>query len=139
MTASRRSRRRRVEIAEEACRRIKVTYEVLPAVFDALEAIAPGAPVIHDEPDTVGIFDAARNISHHIEGQTVSDEELDAAFASAYRVFEQTFQRSSNSTRQSSLTSRSAGSMRTSGSYCVPRPRCRSTCVAWWHRCSVCR
>ncbi len=79
------------EIAEEACRRIKVTYEVLPAVFDELEAIQPGAPLIHDEPDTEGIFDAARNISHHIEGQTVSDEELEAAFAGATRVFEETF------------------------------------------------
>ena len=76
------------EIAAEACRRIKVTYEVLPAVFDELEAIAPGAPVIHDEPDTEGIFDAGRNISHHIEGQTVSDEQLEAAFAGAARVFD---------------------------------------------------
>jgi putative selenate reductase molybdopterin-binding subunit len=79
------------EIAAEACRRIKVTYEVLPAVFDELEAIAPGAPVIHDEPDTEGIFDAGRNISHHIEGQTVSDEQLEAAFAGAARVFTETF------------------------------------------------
>ncbi len=80
-----------VEIAEEACRLIKVTYEVLPAVFDEVEAIKPGAPVIHDEPDTEGIFDAARNISHHIEGQTVSDTDLEAAFAGAARVFEETF------------------------------------------------
>ncbi len=80
-----------VEIAEEACRLIKVTYEVLPAVFDEIEAIGPGAPVIHDEPDTEGIFDASRNISHHIEGQTVSDDQLAAAFAAADRVFEETF------------------------------------------------
>lgn len=79
------------EIAEEACRRIKVTYEVLPAVFDPWEAMAPGAPVIHDEADTDGIYDAARNISHHIEGQTVSDDTLDRAFAGADAVFEQTF------------------------------------------------
>ena len=79
------------EIAEEACRRIKVDYDLLPAVFDELEAIAEGAPVIHDEPDTVGIYDAARNLSHHIEGQTVTDAEMDSAFAGAERVFEQTF------------------------------------------------
>jgi len=48
-----------VEIAEEACRQIEVTYEVLPAVFDAHEAIAGGAPVIHDEPDSIGIGDAS--------------------------------------------------------------------------------
>ena len=79
------------ELAEQACRLIDVTYEVLPAVFDELDAIAAGAPVIHDEPDTVGIYDAARNVSHHIEGQTVSDDELATAFATADHVFEQTF------------------------------------------------
>jgi putative selenate reductase molybdopterin-binding subunit len=80
------------EIAEEACRLIKVTYEVLPAVLDAKSAIAKGAPVIHDEPDSVGIYDAAHNISHHIEGRTVSDEEMEAAFARADHVFERTYQ-----------------------------------------------
>ena len=54
--------------------------------------MAEGAPVIHDESDTVGIFDAAHNISHHIEGQTVGDAEMDAAFARADHVFETTFE-----------------------------------------------
>jgi putative selenate reductase molybdopterin-binding subunit len=80
------------EIAEEACRLIHVTYEVLPAVLDAKSAIAEGAPVIHDESDSIGIFDAAHNISHHIEGRTVSDEEIDAAFARADHVFETTYE-----------------------------------------------
>jgi putative selenate reductase molybdopterin-binding subunit len=80
------------EIAEEACRLINVTYEVLPAVLDAKSALAEGAPVIHDESDTVGIFDAAHNISHHIGGQTVSDAEMEAAFARADHVFETTFE-----------------------------------------------
>jgi putative selenate reductase molybdopterin-binding subunit len=78
-------------IAEEACRRIKVTYEVLPAVFDEVAAISPGAPVIHDESDTEGIHDAARNIPRHVNGQTVTDEAMEAAFARAEHVFEQTF------------------------------------------------
>jgi len=77
------------ELAAAACRRIKVTYQVLPAVFDEFEAMAEGAPRIHDEPDSVGIRDAARNISSHIEGQTVPD--MDAALARADHVFEQTF------------------------------------------------
>jgi putative selenate reductase molybdopterin-binding subunit len=80
------------EIAEEACRLINVTYEVLPAVLDAKSALAEGAPVIHDESDTVGIFDAAHNISHHIGGQTVSDAEMEAAFARDDHVFETTFE-----------------------------------------------
>ncbi len=79
------------ELAEEACRRIKVTYEVLPAALDQHAAIAEGASVIHDEADTDGIYNADRNISHHIEGQTVPDDQFDSAFASAYQVFEDTF------------------------------------------------
>jgi putative selenate reductase molybdopterin-binding subunit len=80
------------QLAEEACRRIEVTYDVLPAVFDEVAAITQGATVIHDEADTDGIHDAARNISHHIEGRTVPDDRLAAAFADAEHVFEQTFQ-----------------------------------------------
>jgi xanthine dehydrogenase molybdenum-binding subunit len=40
------------EIAEETLRLIKVEYEVLPAVFDAEEAIKPGAPLVHQEYGT---------------------------------------------------------------------------------------
>lgn len=80
-----------VAIAEEACRRIKVTYDVLPAVFDEVEAISPGAPVIHDESDTEGIHDAARNIPRRVNGQTVTDDEIEAVFAGAEHVFERTF------------------------------------------------
>jgi hypothetical protein len=41
-----------VEIAEQALAAIKVEYEVLPAVLNQDDAMKPGAPVIHDEPDT---------------------------------------------------------------------------------------
>ncbi len=79
-----------VELAEEACRRIKVTYDVLPAVFDPHEAMSEGAPVIHDEDDSIGIPDADRNVAARVEGQTVPD--MEEAFDRAERVFEQTFQ-----------------------------------------------
>ena len=36
------------EIAEEALELIRVDYEELPAVFDPLEAMKEGAPIIHD-------------------------------------------------------------------------------------------
>jgi CO/xanthine dehydrogenase Mo-binding subunit len=36
------------DAAEEAVNLIEVEYEELPAVFDVLDAIQPGAPVIHD-------------------------------------------------------------------------------------------
>ncbi len=74
-----------LEIAEEAIKRIKVTYELLPAVFDENEAIKEGAPVIHDEPDMEGAYNAARNISHYIEAEVGNVEE---GFAQADQVFE---------------------------------------------------
>ena len=37
-----------LEAAKEACSRIKVDYEVLPAVFTVEEAMAPGAPLVHN-------------------------------------------------------------------------------------------
>jgi putative selenate reductase molybdopterin-binding subunit len=76
-----------LEIAEEAVRLLEVEYEVLPAVFDENDAIAAGAPVIHDEADMEGAFDAGRNIVHHIRAD-VGD--VETGFAEADHVFEQT-------------------------------------------------
>lgn len=76
------------EIALEAIKRIRVTYEVLPAVFDENQAMQPGAPILHDEPDMEGAFDAARNISHHIHAQVGS---VEAGFQQADHIFEQRF------------------------------------------------
>jgi CO/xanthine dehydrogenase Mo-binding subunit len=45
-----------VDAAEEALHLIDVDYEVLPAVFDPLEAMMPGAPALHDN---VGGYDGA--------------------------------------------------------------------------------
>jgi len=62
-------------IAEKALKLIDVEYEVLPAVFDPLEAMRDGAPQLH-EPDTTHpntgkhfgeIYDATRNIAAHEE------------------------------------------------------------------------
>ena len=50
------------QAAEEALKKIHVEYEELPAVLSIDAARAEGAPVIHDEPDSAGIYDAARNI-----------------------------------------------------------------------------
>jgi putative selenate reductase molybdopterin-binding subunit len=73
------------ELAQKALRLIEVEYEVLPAVLDPEAAMQDGAPVIHDEPDTEGIYDAQHNLVHHIEAE-VGD--VDAAFAAAEHVFE---------------------------------------------------
>lgn len=75
-------------IAEEALKLIKVDYEVLPAVVDPEQAMQPGAPIIHDEGDTKGIYDANRNIVHHISAEV---GEVDQAFAEADHVFEREY------------------------------------------------
>jgi putative selenate reductase molybdopterin-binding subunit len=53
-------------IAEKALGLIEVEYEVLPAVLDMEQAMAPGAPVIHDEPDSTRIYDREHNIAGYI-------------------------------------------------------------------------
>ena len=73
------------ELARRALRLIEVEYEVLPHVLDPQEAMQDGAPVIHDEPDTDGIYDRQRNIVHHIDVE-VGDRE--AMWAKATHVFE---------------------------------------------------
>ncbi|SMO58436.1 molybdopterin-dependent oxidoreductase [Propioniciclava tarda] len=76
------------EIAAEACRLIRVTYDVLPAVFDEREALKPGAPVIHDEDDTEHIRDASLNKVHWIFAER---GDVEKALAEAPHYFEQTF------------------------------------------------
>jgi len=75
-------------IAEEALRLIEVEYEVLPAVLDIEAAIRPGAPVIHDEPDSTNIHDAARNVAGHISKQLGDVEE---GFRQSDLIFEREF------------------------------------------------
>ncbi len=50
------------EIAREAIDLIDVKYEVHDAVLTPREALAPGAPIVHDEPDARNIEDAGKNL-----------------------------------------------------------------------------
>jgi putative selenate reductase molybdopterin-binding subunit len=72
------------ELAQEAMKLIDVEYEILPAAVDPLEAMKEGAPVIHDEADTEGIYQVERNIVHHIEAAAGN---VEAAFAEAEHIF----------------------------------------------------
>jgi putative selenate reductase molybdopterin-binding subunit len=76
------------ELAQRALSLIGVDYEVLPHVLDAEEALKDGAPVIHDEPDTLDIHDREHNIVHHI-GAAGGDAE--AEWARADHTFERTY------------------------------------------------
>lgn len=79
-----------LEIAQKALKLIEVEYEILPSIIDPEQAMAEEAPIIHDEADTVGIYDAAHNIVHHIEAE-VGDvdngfKESDFIFEGEYRT-----------------------------------------------------
>jgi CO/xanthine dehydrogenase Mo-binding subunit/aerobic-type carbon monoxide dehydrogenase small subunit (CoxS/CutS family) len=75
--------------AEEGCRRLKVDYELLPAVFDPAEAIAPGAPVLHgDKTVERRITDPARNLVAETHGEY---GDVAKGLAEAAVTFEGTF------------------------------------------------
>ena len=82
--------------AEEALDAILVDYEPLPHVTDAEEAMAPGAPLIHERMDKLKDF-YFRGSTNAKEGTNVfqhyeySQGDVEAAFASAHRVFEDRF------------------------------------------------
>jgi len=74
-------------IAEQALRLIEVEYEELPAVFDPEEAMQPGAPVIHDEPEYVpfAVCNPQRNLAAEIR---IDIGDVEQGFAEADRIFE---------------------------------------------------
>jgi putative selenate reductase molybdopterin-binding subunit len=75
-----------VGAAEAGCRALAVEYDILPAVFDPVAAMQPGAPVLHDKPYS-RIPDPARNIVAKVAGR---HGDIDAGFAAADRVEELT-------------------------------------------------
>ncbi|HET9914044.1 MAG TPA: molybdopterin cofactor-binding domain-containing protein, partial [Anaerolineales bacterium] len=69
-----------LDAAEEAALLLEIEYEELPAVFDAQEAIQSGAPTLHEKFDS--------NIFKHAK---LRHGDLEAAFAEADEIFEDTF------------------------------------------------
>ena len=69
--------------AEKACRLLDVTYEILPAVFDPVAAMAPEAPVLHDKG---GAEKGNIYVDIHGEVGSVAD-----GFAAADAVHEMTY------------------------------------------------
>ncbi|MER5815736.1 molybdopterin-dependent oxidoreductase [Streptomyces californicus] len=75
--------------AEEGCRRIEVSYEVLPSVLDPEEAMLPGAPVLHaKDAARARIARPENNVVGEVHGEIGSVEE---GFAQADVVYEETF------------------------------------------------
>jgi putative selenate reductase molybdopterin-binding subunit len=77
-----------VGAAEEGCRRLEVDYELLPAVFDAEEAMSVGAPVLHDKGAASRIQHPGRNILLELHGG-VGD--VEAGFSQADVIHEATY------------------------------------------------
>jgi len=82
------------DAAEEAINLIEVEYEELPAVFDVLEAMKPGAPVLHD--NAPGYDGAPADIMAPAGGNvlnklTFGKGDIEKGFAEADLVLEHTF------------------------------------------------
>jgi CO/xanthine dehydrogenase Mo-binding subunit len=78
-------------IAQRALKLIDVKYEVLPHVIDAVDAMRPDAPVLHDDLYTVGVEpkpDKPSNVAKRVE---ISQGNIDAGFAKADVVVEREF------------------------------------------------
>lgn len=71
--------------AQEAVAKVKVDYEVLPAVFDMLEALKPDAPRVNEfHPGNYYHYDSG-------DHRKVRFGDIDAGFAMADHILEQTY------------------------------------------------
>ncbi len=80
-----------IRIAEAALAAIEVDYEVLPHVIDVEEAMATGAPLLHDDLITQGVDSvpaAPSNIASRVE---MSIGDIEAGFAAADVIVERAF------------------------------------------------
>lgn len=74
-------------IASQALDLIEVEYEELPALLDSREAMQPGAPILHDEPEFVNFADSdpTRNLAAEIR---IDIGDVEKGFAEADHIFE---------------------------------------------------
>jgi carbon-monoxide dehydrogenase large subunit len=81
------------QTAEKAADLVDVTYEVLPAVFDPIEALAPGAPLLHaDTRSYVGFPEEVTQDMRNVCGHGLWERgDVEQGFKDADRVFEHTF------------------------------------------------
>lgn len=78
------------QIAEQALRLIEVEYEPLPAILDARNAMKPGAPVLHDEPEYVNFADSnpQKNLAAEIR---IDIGDVEKGFRDADRIYEEEY------------------------------------------------
>jgi CO/xanthine dehydrogenase Mo-binding subunit len=76
------------EIAEEAARLIEVTYDVLPHVIEVEAAMAPGAPVLHEDMFTSGVTPKPDKPSNIAAKNVMARGDLATGFAEAEIIVE---------------------------------------------------
>jgi len=79
-------------IAAAAVAKLKVEYEILPALFDYEKAMQPGVPVLHPEPGKgypAGMpYDAARNVCAEVD---INIGDMEKGLAESDLTFDETF------------------------------------------------
>ncbi|MDP2605040.1 MAG: xanthine dehydrogenase family protein molybdopterin-binding subunit [Deltaproteobacteria bacterium] len=80
------------EIAEEALSLIDVRYEALPFVTDPVEAIRPGAPVLHENPTAYkNAPERATDLPNVQSLGRWSNGDVETGFKKAAKIFQHTF------------------------------------------------
>ena len=80
------------DTAERALSLIEVEYEELPAVFDPLEAIKQGAPILHDDPAAYeGALLPVPDLPNASSRLEIAHGDIEQGFAESDRIFEHTF------------------------------------------------
>jgi len=83
-----------IDAAEEALGRIEVEYEELPAVFDPVQAMQPGAPVLHEDPSAYEGLNkdiSVKDIPNVLNRLTWGKGNVEQGFREADLVVEHTF------------------------------------------------
>jgi len=78
-------------IAKRALKLIEVKYEILPHVIDVVEAMQPGAPLLHDDLFTVGVEPKPEKPSNVAKRIEIVLGDIEAGFAKADVIVEREF------------------------------------------------
>jgi CO/xanthine dehydrogenase Mo-binding subunit len=78
-------------VAKQALKLIKVDYEVLPHVIDVVEAMQPGAPLLHEDMITAGVEPAPKTPSNIAKRIEIGHGDVAAGFRQADIIVERTF------------------------------------------------
>jgi CO/xanthine dehydrogenase Mo-binding subunit len=80
------------DVAEQALSLIDVEYEELPAVFDPIEAMEPGAPILHPDYNSyLGVRDPLPEPSNAYVRRSFSRGDVDRGFAEADVIVDRTY------------------------------------------------